>query len=78
LTGFLAGRYARETLLSLSASLVFERSYGGVEGDSASLAELYALLSSIAEAPIRQTIAVTGSVDQHGQVQPVGAVNDQI
>jgi lon-related putative ATP-dependent protease len=78
LSGFLAGRYARELPLSLSASLVFEQSYGGVDGDSASLAELYALLSSIAAVPIRQSIAVTGSVDQQGEVQPVGAVNEKI
>ena len=78
LTGFFAGRYARELPLSLSASLVFEQSYGGVEGDSASLAELYALLSSIADVPIRQSVAVTGSIDQQGRVQPVGAVNEKI
>ncbi|MGC9357956.1 MAG: Lon protease family protein, partial [Anaerolineae bacterium] len=68
LTGFLNGRYAEESPLSLQASLVFEQSYGGIEGDSASSAELYALLSSVADVPIRQTLAVTGSVNQHGQV----------
>jgi len=58
--------------LSLSASIVFEQSYGGVEGDSASLAELCALLSAIADLPIKQTLAVTGSINQHGEVQPIG------
>jgi lon-related putative ATP-dependent protease len=78
LSGFLAGRFALEHPLSLSASLVFEQSYGGVEGDSASSAELYALLSSLAEAPIHQSIAVTGSVNQHGEIQPIGGVNEKI
>lgn len=78
LTGFLNGRYARQHPLSLSASLVFEQSYAGVDGDSASSAELYALLSAIAEVPIRQGLAVTGSVNQHGQVQPIGGVNEKI
>jgi len=78
LRGFLAGRYARNLPLSLSASLVFEQSYGPVEGDSASLAELCALLSSIAEAPVQQSMAITGSVDQQGDVQPVGAINEKI
>jgi lon-related putative ATP-dependent protease len=78
LSGFLGGRYAAERPLSLSASLVFEQSYGGVEGDSASSAELYALLSAIAEVPIKQSLAVTGSVNQHGQVQAIGGVNEKI
>jgi predicted ATP-dependent protease len=78
LSGFLGGRYAAERPLSLSASLVFEQSYGGVEGDSASSAELYALLSAIAEVPIKQSLAVTGSVNQHGRVQPIGGVNEKI
>jgi predicted ATP-dependent protease len=78
LTGFLSGRYARERPLSLSASLVFEQNYGGVEGDSASAAELYALLSAIADVPIRQSIAVTGSVNQLGMVQAIGGVNEKI
>ncbi len=77
-TGLLAGRYARDLPLSLSASLVFEQSYGSVDGDSASLAELCAPLESIADAPVGQSIAVTGSIGQHGQVQPVGAVNEKI
>ena len=64
--------------MSLSASLVFEQSYGGVEGDSASSAELYALLSALAEVPIRQDFAVTGSVNQHGEVQAIGGVNEKI
>lgn len=78
LSGFLGGRYSAERPLSLSASLVFEQSYGGVEGDSASSAELYALLSALADAPVRQSLAVTGSVNQHGQVQAIGGVNEKI
>ena len=78
LSGFLAGRYARKMPLSLAASLVFEQSYGGTEGDSASSAELYALLSAIADVPIRQGLAVTGSVNQLGLVQAIGAVNEKI
>jgi lon-related putative ATP-dependent protease len=78
LSGFISGRYARESPLSLHASLVFEQSYGGVEGDSASLAEACALLSAIGEVPIRQSIAVTGSIDQFGGVQAVGGVNEKI
>ncbi len=78
LSSFIASRYARKQPLSLSASLVFEQNYGGVEGDSASLAELCALLSALAEAPIKQTLAMTGSVNQHGQVQPIGGVNEKI
>ena len=78
LSGFLAGRYVPDHPLSLSASLVFEQSYGGVEGDSASSAELYALLSALANVPIKQTIAVTGSINQHGQIQAVGGINEKI
>jgi lon-related putative ATP-dependent protease len=78
LSGYIAGRYAAKTPLSLAASLVFEQSYGGVEGDSASSAELYALLSALAEAPVRQSLAVTGSVNQHGDVQAIGGVNEKI
>jgi lon-related putative ATP-dependent protease len=78
LTGFLAGRYLPDLPLSLSASLVLEQSYSGIEGDSASSAELYALLSALAEVPIRQSFAVTGSVNQHGEVQPIGGVNEKI
>ncbi len=78
LSGFLGGRFGRNGPLSLTASLVFEQSYGGVEGDSASAAELFALLSALADAPIRQSFAVTGSVDQHGQIQAIGGVNEKI
>lgn len=78
LASFLAGRFGWNMPLSLKASLVFEQSYGGVEGDSASLAELCALLSALAAAPIRQSLAVTGSVNQFGVVQPVGGVNEKI
>jgi lon-related putative ATP-dependent protease len=78
LSGFLAGRYALDAPISLFASLVFEQSYGGVEGDSASSAELYALLSALAELPLRQDLAVTGSVNQHGDVQAIGGVNEKI
>jgi len=78
LRGFLEGRYAHEVPLSLSASLVFEQSYGGIDGDSASSAELYTLLSALAEVPLKQSIAVTGSVNQHGQVQAIGGVNEKI
>ena len=78
LSAFLGARFAREVPLSISASLVFEQSYGPVEGDSASLAELCALVSSLAGTPIRQSLAVTGSVNQFGVVQPIGAVNEKI
>ncbi|BDI05133.1 ATP-dependent protease [Sphaerotilus microaerophilus] len=78
LSAFLAARYARLHPLALHASLVFEQTYGFVEGDSASLAELLALLSSIAEVPIRQGLAVTGSVNQFGDVQAIGGVNEKI
>lgn len=78
LSGFLGARYAAERPLSLSATLVFEQSYSGVEGDSASSAELYALLSAISGLPIRQWFAVTGSVNQNGEVQAIGGVNEKI
>ncbi|MFZ4986698.1 MAG: Lon protease family protein, partial [Blastocatellia bacterium] len=78
LSGFLGARYATDYPLSLSASLVFEQSYGGVEGDSASSAELYTLLSALADVPINQAFAVTGSVNQHGEVQAIGGVNEKI
>jgi lon-related putative ATP-dependent protease len=78
LSAFLAGRFGWNMPLSLKASLVFEQSYGGVEGDSASLAELCALISALSGAPIRQSLAVTGSVNQFGVVQPVGGVNEKI
>lgn len=78
LSSFLAARYARNQPLALSASLVFEQSYGLVDGDSASLAELCVLLSNLANVPIKQSLAVTGSVNQLGQVQAIGAVNEKI
>ena len=78
LSAFLAARYAHNKPLSLAASLVFEQSYSAVEGDSASVGELCALLSALAQAPIRQNLAITGSVNQHGQVQPIGGVNEKI
>jgi len=78
LTGYLNNRYAYNKPLSLSAQLVFEQSYSEVEGDSASCAELYALLSILAGLPIRQGIAVTGSVNQKGEVQAIGGVNEKI
>lgn len=78
LSSYLATRYASDKPLSLSASLVFEQSYGGVDGDSASSAELYALISALAGVPIRQSFAVTGSVDQTGRVQAIGGVNEKI
>ncbi|MBU6504260.1 MAG: Lon protease family protein [Betaproteobacteria bacterium] len=78
LSSFLAARYSHSTPLSLNASLVFEQSYGGVEGDSASLAELCALLSALSGLPVHQGFAITGSVNQIGQVQAIGAVNEKI
>ena len=78
LSAYLGARYAADRPLSLSASLVFEQSYSGVEGDSASSAELYALLSALADLPVKQGLAVTGSVNQRGQVQAIGGVNEKI
>ncbi|MGM0548806.1 MAG: Lon protease family protein [Bacillota bacterium] len=78
LTGYLGGKYAQEAPLSLTASIAFEQSYGGVDGDSATCAEVVALLSSLAEQPIRQDIAITGSMNQKGVVQPIGGVNEKI
>ncbi len=78
LSGFLAGRYALDVPMSLYASLVFEQSYGGVDGDSASSAELYCMLSALSGLPLRQDLAVTGSVNQHGVVQAIGGVNEKI
>lgn len=78
LSSFLATRYSSQTPLSLSGSLVFEQSYGPVEGDSASLAELCALLSALSGAPIDQSLAITGSVNQFGLVQAIGGVNEKI
>lgn len=78
LKGFLAARFAQRRPLLFGASLVFEQTYEAIDGDSASTTELYALLSSLSEVPIQQRFAVTGSVDQHGEVQPVGAINEKI
>ncbi|MDR5893398.1 ATP-binding protein [Halomonas mongoliensis] len=78
LSRFLASRYAPDVPLSLSASLAFEQSYGGIEGDSASVAEVCALVSAIARVPLAQGFAVTGSINQHGEVQAVGGVNEKI
>ena len=78
ISGYLGSRYAQNYPLALAASLVFEQSYGGVDGDSASSAELYALLSALSDVPIRQSLAVTGSVNQLGEVQAVGGVNEKI
>ncbi len=78
LGGYMGWKYAQENPLSLSASLCFEQSYEGVEGDSASSAELYALLSSLSAVPVKQNTAVTGSVNQKGEIQPIGGVNQKI
>lgn len=78
LSNLIASRYARTTPFSLAASVVFEQSYGHVEGDSASMAELCAILSSLAQVPLRQDLAITGSVNQLGQIQPVGGINEKI
>ncbi len=78
LSGYLGGAYAQDKPLSLSASLAFEQSYGDVEGDSASAAELIALLSGIAEVPVKQSLAITGSINQKGEIQPIGGVNEKI
>ncbi|MFP4372046.1 MAG: Lon protease family protein [Halanaerobium sp.] len=78
LTGYLGGKYAQDTPLSLTASIAFEQSYGGVDGDSATCAEVVALLSSLSEIPVRQDIAITGSMNQKGVVQPIGGVNEKI
>lgn len=78
ITGFLGYHFAQDRTLSLSARICFEQSYSEVDGDSASSAELYAILSSLADIPIKQNIAVTGSVNQFGQIQPVGSINEKI
>jgi predicted ATP-dependent protease len=78
LNGYVNGKYAQDKPLSLSARLVFEQNYEGVEGDSASSTELYAILSALADLPIKQNIAVTGSVNQKGEVQAIGGVNEKI
>lgn len=78
LSGFISARYCQDSPLSLNASLVFEQTYGGVEGDSASSAELFVLLSALADVPIKQSLAVTGSVNQLGNIQAIGGVNEKI
>ena len=78
LSGYLGSKFAQERPLSLSASLSFEQSYEGVEGDSASSTELYAILSSLAELPINQSIAITGSVNQKWEIQPIGGANQKV
>lgn len=78
LSGYLGGKYAQQSPLSLSSSVCFEQSYDGVDGDSASSTELYAILSSLAEVPIKQGIAVTGSVNQNGEIQAIGGINFKI
>jgi lon-related putative ATP-dependent protease len=78
ISGYLENKYARDKPLSLSCRLVFEQSYGGVDGDSASSTELYAILSALAGLPIKQNLAVTGSVNQEGEVQAIGGVNEKI
>ncbi len=78
LSGYLSSHYVTDRPLSVSASLVFEQSYGGVDGDSASAAEMCVLASALANVPIKQSFAITGSVDQHGRVQAIGGVNEKI
>jgi ATP-dependent Lon protease len=78
LTGYLRKKFAQDKPLTMSASIAFEQSYGGVDGDSASSTEIYALLSSLSGVPIRQDIAVTGSMNQKGEVQAIGGVNEKI
>lgn len=78
LNGYLGGKLAQEKPLALTAQVTFEQLYGGVEGDSASSAELYAILSSLSDVPIKQNLAVTGSVNQMGEIQPIGGVNEKI
>lgn len=78
LTGYLGEKFAQDIPLSLTANLCFEQLYGGVDGDSASSTEAYALLSSLSGVPINQSIAVTGSVNQKGYIQPIGGVNEKI
>jgi predicted ATP-dependent protease len=78
LEGYFRGKYAQKKPLTVSASIAFEQSYGGVDGDSASSTEIYAILSSLSELPLRQDIAVTGSVNQKGEIQPIGGVNHKI
>jgi lon-related putative ATP-dependent protease len=78
LSGYLVGQYAKNNPLSVHISLVFEQSYGGVEGDSATAAEAAVILSALSEIPLKQSIAITGSMNQHGQIQAVGGINEKI
>ncbi len=78
LQGYLQGKYGKDFPISINASITFEQSYGGVDGDSASSTELYVLLSAIGEIPLKQSIAITGSINQHGEIQPVGGINQKI
>ena len=78
LGGFLGARYGQERPLALTASMCFEQSYDGVDGDSASSTELYAIISSLSGLPLKQNIAVTGSVNQKGEIQPIGGVNQKV
>ena len=78
LSGYLGSRYGKEKPLSITTSITFEQNYSGVDGDSASSTELYAIISSIANIPIKQYIAVTGSVSQKGEIQPIGGINEKI
>ena len=78
IAGYLRRTYAQDFPLSLAASLCFEQSYSGIDGDSASSTELYALLSSLSGVPLRQDIAVTGSVNQLGEIQPIGGINEKV
>ncbi len=78
LGGYLANKYGKDKPISLSSRVVFEQSYGGIDGDSASSAELFAILSSLAGVPVKQQFAVTGSVNQHGEIQAVGGINEKI
>ncbi len=78
LTGFLRGTFARRIPLNMACSITFEQSYGGIDGDSASSTEIYAIISALSGVPLRQDLAVTGSVDQHGQIQVIGGVNEKV
>jgi predicted ATP-dependent protease len=78
LDGYIRRMYAQDKPVTMNASICFEQSYSGIDGDSASSTEIYALLSSLADIPLRQDIAVTGSVNQKGEIQPIGGVNDKI
>ena len=78
LSAYIGEKYAQDIPLSLTASICFEQLYNGVDGDSASSTELYAILSSLASVPIKQNLAVTGSVNQKGEIQPIGGVSEKI